>query len=93
LIELELFLIERGYHFGALSWRDPGEILNLRKLEGEHYQFHIRVFNDGEIRVHYEYSSESRPVAHIFEVLFEPRFDYFQELLGDYLIADAYWIE
>ena len=89
LKDLEQFLIERDYHLGVLSWRDPGEILNLRKLEGECYQYHIRVFDDGEIRVHYEYSSESNPLGHVLESLFEPRYEYFQELLGEYLICST----
>ncbi len=86
--ELEIFLLDKNYHQGILSWRDPGEILNLRKLEGALFQYHIRVFDDGEIRVHFEYSSESRPLHHVLESHFEPRYDYFQELLGDFLLPD-----
>lgn len=87
ITELENFLIEyEDYHHGLLSWRDPGEILNLRKLEGELYQYHIRVFHDGEIRAHFEYASEARPLEHILESYFEPRHEYFQQLLGDFLI-------
>jgi hypothetical protein len=84
--DLETHLISQEYHLGVLSWKDPGEILNLRKLDGKLYQYHIRVFDDGEVRAHYEYSSESRPLQHVLESHFEPRHEYFQELLGEYLI-------
>lgn len=87
--ELEQHLLALNYHHGVLSWKDPGEVLNLRLLEGQLYQYHIRVFDDGEIRVHYEYSSEGRPLGHIFETLFEPRFEYFTTTLGKFLVKDG----
>jgi hypothetical protein len=87
--ELEEYLKEMDYDHGPLSWRDPGEILNLRKLEGDLYQYHIRVFDDGEVRAHFEYASEARPLEHVLESYFEPRHEYFQQLLGDFL-ADEF---
>ena len=41
-----------GNHF--IAWEDQGQVLSWRKLDGFDYQFHLRVFADGEIRGHYE---------------------------------------
>ncbi len=54
-----------GNHF--IAWEDPGQILSWRKLDGFEYQFHLRVFADGEIRGHYEKTPEASPLKHFFE--------------------------
>ncbi|OGG49412.1 hypothetical protein A2704_00920 [Candidatus Kaiserbacteria bacterium RIFCSPHIGHO2_01_FULL_54_36b] len=80
---LALYLVEKGYanHFVAL--KDRGEIVSLRYTPSFKYQYHIRIFDDGEVRAHYEYTPECHPFWHDREVSFEPRRDYFLTLLGD----------
>ncbi len=73
------FLLEQGFEFNVLAYRDPGEILAMRKLDSLKYQYHIRLFNDGEIRGHYEYAPEAKPISHSFSTLMEPRKEYFEK--------------
>lgn len=84
---LEAFLLQKGFEPAVLAWRDPGEILSMRKVDKGIFQHHIRLFIDGELRAHYEYSPESRPIDHIFEVVFKPETGFFKKLLGDYLVV------
>ncbi len=63
-------LIGLGYQFNYFSYQDKDEITNLRKLyiSPEPYkirQFHIRYYNDGEIRAHDELSYEEDAIAHV----------------------------
>jgi hypothetical protein len=83
----EKTLKENGFEKAVIAWRDPGEVLSMRKIDKEIYQYHVRLFIDGEIRAHYEYSPESHPLDHIFEAFFNPETEYFKKLLGKYLIA------
>src|SRR3989338_4211678 len=83
--EINAQLINNGFEPAILSWKDPGEVLNLRKKDKEIFQYHIRIFHDGEVRGHYEYSSEGNPWKHIAEKHFVTREEYFNELLGDNL--------
>ena len=78
-------LFEQDFEYGICAWKDPGEILGMRKLDTPLYQYHIRLFSDGEIRGHYEYSPEAKPIAHSLEKGIEPRKEFFEELLQGYL--------
>ncbi len=80
------FLIEKGYgnHFVAL--KDKGEVVSLRYTPTFKHQYHIRIFEDGEVRTHYEYTPECHPYLHDIEVGFEERRDYFLELLESKII-------
>lgn len=80
------YLIERGYanHFVAL--KDKGEIVGLRYCPSFEHQYHIRIFTDGEVRAHYEYTTECHPFLHDKEIGFEERRDEFLKLLGDRII-------
>lgn len=78
-------LINEGFEIALLAWKDEGEILSLRKIDNTIFQYHIRLHSDGEIRAHYEYSTESNPIKHFFEKDFDPKNDYFTNLLKDYL--------
>lgn len=82
---LKKFLIKNGFEDAILAWRDTGELLSMRKIDKKTFQYHIRLFADGEIRVHYEYSSEGSPFGHISEKAFRPCEKYFRKLLGDLL--------
>lgn len=79
-------LLSQDFELDVIALRDPGQILGMRKLDTPLYQYHIRLFADGEIRAHYEYSPESKPVAHSFETGIEPRIDYFKKILGGFLV-------
>lgn len=81
------FLAAQGFERAKIAWRDPGEVLSMRKIHRDIFQYHIRLFIDGEIRAHYEYSPESHPLDHFFEVRFDPETEFFKRLLGDYLIV------
>jgi len=48
-----------GFEKDIIAWIDDGELLSMRKLKGRLWQYHLRLFKDGEIRGHEEYSPES----------------------------------
>ncbi len=84
-----LKLLERsGFEPAVIAWRDPGQVLSMRKIHDRIFQYHVRLFIDGEIRAHYEYSPESHPLDHFLEVKFEPKAEFFRNLLGNYLVAE-----
>lgn len=85
---LRMFLAQNGFEPALLAWQDPGEVLSMRKVDKEIFQYHVRLFIDGEIRAHYEYTPESHPLDHVFEARFDPETEYFTQLLGAYLITE-----
>lgn len=86
ITEIHNYLLENGFEKAILSWKDPGEVLNLRKIEKRVFQYHLRIFKDGEVRGHYEYSSEGKPFNHMSEKIFSPEQEYFRSLMNHYLI-------
>lgn len=84
--DLVLHLLEAGYANHFFAWKDSGEMVSLRRLESFQFQYHIRIFEDGEVRGHYEYTPEAHPVYHMKELHMEPRRDYFLHLLGNKII-------
>lgn len=76
-------LISQGFTKNYLAWIDKGEAFGVRRLCGIHHQYHIRLFNDGEIRCHYEWTPEARPFDHLLERGFEERREEFLVILGD----------
>lgn len=80
------FLLEKGYGNHFIAFTDEGQAVSLRYSPNFQYQYHIRVFHDGEVRGHYEYTPEYKPIAHLREVGMEARFEEFLELLGDRII-------
>ncbi|MES2930817.1 MAG: hypothetical protein V4665_03490 [Patescibacteria group bacterium] len=77
-----------GNHF--IAWIDTGQVLSWRKLENFDFQYHLRVFEDGEIRGHYEYTPESKPIKHFLEINEERRTEKFKEFLGEFLTEHEY---
>lgn len=77
-------LTKHGFERAIISLKDPGEILAMRKKEGREFQYHIRLFNDREIRGHYEYTPEAHPIIHCFDVRMEAKEEYFKEMLNGY---------
>ena len=81
--EFVLALIERGFGNHFVAWKDDGEIVSLRYVEDFTCQYHVRVFHDREVRAHYEYTPESRPVSHIKARGQEERREEFLRMFGD----------
>lgn len=68
LEELKKHLHEKwgfGNHF--IAWGDDDQVLSWRKLTDFQDQYHLRVFSDGEIRGHFEYTPEAHPIEHLEE--------------------------
>lgn len=85
--DLVTFLSSNGFETARIAWHDPGEVLSMRRLDKDVFQYHIRLFADGEIRAHYEYSPESHPVGHVFEKHFKPETEFYKNLLSKYLVV------
>lgn len=83
--KLEKYLKGVGFEKAILAWKDPGEVLSVRKIDNVKYQYHIRAFNDGEIRGHYEYSPEGSPIKHVTVEGFLPKEDYFKRLINNFV--------
>lgn len=79
-----------GNHF--IAWEDTGQVLSWRKLESFEEQYHLRVFSDGEIRGHYEYTPEYDPVRHFFAYQFQfmPKRHNFLQYLEGYIVFQKY---
>lgn len=68
-----------------MAFVDPGEEFGMRKLcpVDYRYQYHVRVFKDGEVRGHYEKTPEDYPLDHLNEVDFQNRQDDFYAMFGE----------
>ena len=83
---LKQHLIENhGFESYFLAWDDENQHCSLRFRESFTRQYHLRIYNDGEIRGHYEYTPESYPIAHFKEIDMEDRRGHFLEILNDWL--------
>ena len=80
------YLMECGYGHNHVAWEDNGEVASLRLADGFRYQYHIRIFSDGEVRGHYEHTPEAHPLKHYYEVGMEERRDYFLAVLGEHIV-------
>lgn len=78
-------LISRGFGNHFIAWVDEGEMVGLRLLESFDRQYHIRIFQDGEVRGHYEYTPESHIIWHMKETDMEFRKDVFLNFLRDWV--------
>ncbi len=73
-----------GNHF--VAWPDDGQVLSWRKLADFNDQYHLRVFRDGEIRGHYEYTPEAHPLAHFDEKDEQFKKEDFLKFLDGYIV-------
>lgn len=80
-------LRQHGFDHHHVAWIDRDEVVGLRKLVNFHWQYHLRVFVDREIRVHFEYTPESRPIDHMLEAHFEHRREDFLKFLDDWIVV------
>jgi len=80
------FLVEHGFGNHFIAWREENELVSLRKAVGFKYQYHVRIFTDGEVRCHYEYTPECHPILHIREIGVEDRTEEFKTLIQDWIV-------
>ena len=78
-------LAEQGFSEYFVAWLDQGEVLSMRKSQGFEWQYHIRVFNDGEVRGHYELTPEYRAFKHFFDFGKGARTEDFLQMVGHLL--------
>ena len=80
------FLVGHGFANHFITWKEEGEFVSLRRTAGFKYQYHVRIFTDGEVRGHYEYTPECHPILHIREIGVEDRTDEFKQLIQDWIV-------
>ena len=88
-VSLESFLAYvHGQGFGNhfFAWVDDDQVLSLRKLVSFEWQYHLRVFSDGEVRGHYEWTPEAHPRWHVKEIGMEERREDFLRFLGGWIV-------
>ena len=79
-------LIGLGFGNHYVAWRHEGELLGLRLVKDFKYQYHLRIFEDGEVRGHYEYTPECYPVKHARQKDMERRREDFLEFLQGWIV-------
>ncbi|HQT83187.1 MAG: hypothetical protein B7W98_02205 [Parcubacteria group bacterium 20-58-5] len=83
------FLVGQGFANHFVAWKDTDELVSLRRVVDFRHQYHIRVFRDGEVRCHFEYTPEYRPVRHLVRVGFEARAPEFRTLMRDWVVPST----
>lgn len=86
LREFVSYLIDQGFGNHFIAWRDTDEVVSLRRTDGFRFQYHLRIFADGEVRCHYEYTPEYRPIRHLIRVGFEERAAEFRAMLEGWVV-------
>ncbi len=79
-------LVDQGYAYHRVAWEDDGEVVSLRHVSDFIFQYHIRIFQDREVRAHYEYTPECYPLAHLLNANLEARREEFLALMGDRIV-------
>lgn len=85
--EFRTLMRERGFFLQPMAFTDPEQILSLRRLDPENFnfQYHVRLYKDGEIRGHYEKTPEDHPLDHLREIGFEAKHEEFTKMLSGIL--------
>jgi hypothetical protein len=83
------FLISKGYGNHFIAWKDDDELISMRYSEDFKTQYHLRIFSDGEVRGHFEFTPEYRPYRHLKKIGQEDRREYFIELLKEWIHPTA----
>ena len=71
-----------GNHF--IAWNDDSQVLSWRKISDFNHQYHLRVFSDGEIRGHFEFTPEGHPLEHFEEKGEADKTTDFLKFLGEF---------
>lgn len=85
-VSIEAFLahvVSLGYRRYKVAWREPNQIVSLRLLVGFERQYHLRVYKDGEVRGHFEYTPEWYPLKHVRCIGMQERREDFIAQFGD----------
>ncbi len=85
ITQVRQLLKQHGFSHDYIAWVDPDEVLNMRKIVNIIYQYHVRLFSDGEVRAHHEYTGESHCFKHLFEKGMTKGEDYLYPLLKEIL--------
>lgn len=91
LADLKRYLAKEwgfGNHF--VAWEDTDQVLSWRKIISFNEQYHLRVYNDGEIRGHFELTPEGAPVKHFLGTGEKSKREDFLKFLGDYVVFKKY---
>jgi len=80
------YLHAQGFANHFIAWKDDDQIVSLRKIVNFEWQYHLRIFNDGEVRGHYECTPESHPRRHLKEIGVEERREDFLRFVGDWVV-------
>lgn len=85
--EAVVHLSEMDFHHHCIAWPDPGQVASMRRLCNDRrgMQYHIRIFEDGEVRGHYERTPEDHPLKHLLKKDFEDRTDHFHSWVNHIL--------
>ncbi len=85
-------LLRHGFFDNPVAYTDPGQVLSLRRLSDEHpdHQYHIRIFNDGEVRGHYEFTPEDKPWKHLHNVGLEAQREKYIPWVQDILTIEGH---
>ena len=73
-----------GNHF--IAWVDEGQVLSWRKLTDFQDQYHLRIYKDGEICGHFEFTPEAHPLEHMEEKGEMDKTEDFLKFLGDFVV-------
>ena len=84
--EFVTYMVSQGFGNHFIAWKDRGQVVSLRHVDGFKYQYHLRVFEDGEVRGHYEYTPECHPVLHMRDDSMQERREDFLKFLGDRIV-------
>jgi len=72
-----------GNHF--IAWIDEDQVLSWRKLTDFQDQYHLRVYKDGEICGHFEFTPEAHPLEHLEEKGEIDKKEDFLKFLGEFV--------
>ena len=77
-----------GNHF--IAWIDEDQVLSWRKLTDFADQYHLRVYKDGEICGHFEYTPEAHPLQHLEEKGEMNKKEDFLKFLGEFVTQEKH---
>jgi hypothetical protein len=84
--EFKSYLLSKGFETPFAMWLDEGEVLSIRYRPVFEFQYHIRVYENKEVRCHYEITPEEAPLDHLTDRFTEPRREEFMEWLEGWII-------
>jgi len=79
------YLEKEGWANHFIAWHDDDQVVSVRRLVGFDWQYHLRIFKDGEVRGHYEYTPESHPIRHLKETGMKESHEDFLRFMGDWV--------